>query len=250
MENRGDLLMIHPFDSTKEIAIVDDPVAFALDYFLKVGQQSILKRGQFSVALSGGSTPKALYNKLKQCKDALDWNKVFVFFSDERSVPQTDSESNYKSAMDAGFSSLPIPPSHIFRMKAEEHIEENALIYAQLIKKYVPDQSFDLILLGMGDDGHTASLFPNTLALKEEIHLVVHNFVPQKNTMRMTFTFPLLRKGKHILFLATGLDKSHMVKEVFSDKKTKYPAASVTSDHNKVLWVLDKNAAKDLFIPS
>lgn len=238
--------MINPFDNTREIAIVDDPVSFATQYFLKLAKDAIVKRGLFTVALSGGSTPKALYNQLKNYKDAIDWSKVYIFFSDERSVLPTDSESNFFMAMENGFSEIPVPTTQIFRMKAETNIREHAIEYESLIQKYVPNESFDLILLGMGDDGHTASLFPETSALKEKTRKVVENSVPQKSTVRMTFTFPLIENAQHVLFLATGEGKSEMVKKVLTDRKEKYPAGLVTSSHNKVLWILDKNSGKSL----
>ena len=141
--------MIHSFDDTRDIDILEDPIAFAKEYFLTIAKEAIIKRGLFTVALSGGSTPKALYNQLKHCKDAIDWSKVYIFFSDERSVAPTDSESNYLMAMENGFSELPVPKTQIFRMKAENNIKENAIAYEALIKQYVPNESFDLILLGM-----------------------------------------------------------------------------------------------------
>ena len=242
--------MIQSYDDKKDIAIVDDPVSFSLDYFLNVAKKAIADRGKFTVALSGGSTPKNLYNRLKEHKNDLQWDKVFVFFSDERSVNPDSDESNYHMAMTNGFSHLPIPKSHIFRMKAEKSIKEHASAYEELINKHVIEQSFDLILLGMGDDGHTASLFPGTKALKETTSLVVENSVPQKNTTRMTFTYPLIRKARHVVFLAYGKGKSTMVKDVLTDKTNTYPSSRVLCDHHKVLWILDKESAKELIPPT
>ncbi len=238
--------MIQSFDQTRDIAIVEDPVTFATDYFLKIAQEAILTRGYFTVALSGGSTPKALYNRLKQHKNAIDWSKVYVFFSDERSVSPTSCESNYFMAMENGFADLPVPTTQIFRMKAESNIKNGAIEYETLIKQYVPDESFDLILLGMGDDGHTASLFPETSALNETFRMVIENNVPQKNTVRMTFTYSLIKKAQHVLFLVVGDGKSEMVKTVLTDKGGKYPAGLVTSSYRKVLWILDLKSGEKL----
>jgi len=238
--------MIHSFDRTRDIAIVEDPVTFATEVFLKIAQEAILTSGFFTVALSGGSTPKALYNRLKEHKDAIDWSKVYVFFSDERSVYPTSCESNYFMAMENGFADLSIPSKQIFRMKAESNIPDGAIEYEGLIKQYVRDESFDLILLGMGDDGHTASLFPETSALKERFRMVIENSVPQKNTVRMTFTYPLISKAKHVLFLVMGDGKSEMVKNVLTDREGKYPAGLVTSSHRKVLWILDVKSGQQL----
>ncbi len=238
--------MIQSYDKKREIAVVDDPVSFSCSYFLNIAKNAIADRGKFTVALSGGSTPKSLYNRLKEHENDLQWDKVFVFFSDERSVEPDSEESNYHMAMTNGFSDLPIPKSHIFRMKAEKSIKEHAEDYQALINKHVIDQSFDLILLGMGDDGHTASLFPGTKALVETTSLVVENLVPQKNTTRMTFTYPLIRKARHVVFLAYGKGKSTMVKQVLTDKTSSYPSSRVLCDHHKVLWILDQESAKEL----
>jgi len=238
--------MIHSYDETKDLAIVEDPVQFSCDYFLKVAKEAIEKRGQFSVALSGGSTPKALYNKLTQYKDAIDWTKVLIFFSDERSVGPNDPDSNYHMAMTNGIGSLGIPTSQIFRMKAENDAKAGAEEYAGIIKNQIKDQAFDLILLGMGDDGHTASLFPGTKALDEISKLVVENEVPQKSTLRMTFTYPLISKARHIVFLVTGSAKAQMAQNVLSDKEKKYPSARIFSEKHKVLWVLDETASTKL----
>jgi 6-phosphogluconolactonase len=238
--------MIQSYDEKRDIAIVDDPISFSCGLFLTIAKKAIAERGKFTVALSGGSTPKNLYMRLKEHKKDLEWNKVFVFFSDERSVEPDSEESNYHMAMTHGFFDLPIPKHHIFRMKAEKSIEKHAKAYEELICKHVIDQSFDLILLGMGDDGHTASLFPGTKALKERAALVVENLVPQKNTSRMTFTYPLIRKARHVVFLANGKGKSTMVKQVLTDTNNIYPSSRVVCDHHKVLWILDQESAKEL----
>ncbi|MCH9811198.1 6-phosphogluconolactonase [bacterium] len=235
------------FESAMRAIIVpEDPVEFAKSFFLEAAKKAIEEHGSFSVALSGGSTPKALYGKLKECKDSLDWSKVKLFFSDERTVPPTDQDSNYHMAITSGFEALPIPKNQIFRMKGESDPAKGAKEYEELIKKEIPEERFDLILLGMGDDGHTASLFPGTKALDETSRLVVENEVPQKNTVRITFTFPLLKKAKNIMFLATGEGKREMISKVFKDINDTYPSGRVRCDHSKVLWVLDKASAADL----
>lgn len=235
--------MIQPFNDDIDIIIPKDPVDFACTYFIKLAKEAIDERGVFTVALSGGSTPKALYNKLKAHAKDLDWGNVLLFFSDERATPPTDPDSNYHMAMTNGFNDLPVAKHHIFRMKAETDIEKGALAYEKNIKEHVPEESFDLVLLGMGDDGHTASLFPGTKALNELKRYVVENEVPQKNTWRMTFTYPLIRKARNIMFLATGAGKAEMIKKVLTDDKGTYPAAQVRSDLCKVLWVLDKDSS-------
>ncbi len=230
----------------RAVIVPEDPVEFAKNFFLEAAKKASEKNGIFTVALSGGSTPKALYAELKECKDLLDWSKVLLFFSDERTVPPTDPESNYHMAIAAGFDSLPIPKANIFRMEGEKDPKKGAKKYEKAIKKYVVNESFDLVLLGMGDDGHTASLFPGTKALNETSKIVMENEVPQKNTARITFTYPLLRKAQNILFLATGEAKAEMVEKVLHDEKDTFPSGRVVSDHSKVLWILDKGSAKNL----
>lgn len=230
----------------KAIIVPEDPVDFSRKLFLEIARTAIDEKGSFTVALSGGSTPKALYNQLKNDSATIDWTRVFVFFSDERTVPPTSPDSNYHMALTNGFGELPIPKNQIFRMKGEVDAKKGALEYESKIREHVRNESFDLILLGMGDDGHTASLFPNTKALTEIKQLVVENAVPQKNTTRITFTYPLLKKAKNILFLAIGDSKADMVYKVLHDKNHQYPAGEVTSDHSKVLWILDKGSSKNL----
>ncbi|MCH9616882.1 MAG: 6-phosphogluconolactonase [Chlamydiia bacterium] len=238
--------MINPEIKGKAIIVPEDPVEFARKFFLEVARTAIDETGMFTVALSGGSTPKALYKALKECKDVIDWSKVLIFFSDERTVGPEDADSNYHMAMTSGFKALAVPQNQIFRMKGEVDAKKGALEYESKVKEHVRNESFDLILLGMGDDGHTASLFPGTKALTEIKRLVVENAVPQKETTRITFTYPLLRKAKNIMFLAVGEAKAEMVKKVLNDKKHQYPAGEVTSDHSKVLWILDKGSSKNL----
>lgn len=129
--------MIKSFDKDRNIAICDDIVEFSCDYFLDIAKESIEKNGAFFVALSGGSTPKKLYNKLKEHKNSIDWTKVYLFFSDERSVSSTNIDSNYFMAMESGFKDLPIPQKQIFRMHAEDNIEENAKAYQASISKFI-----------------------------------------------------------------------------------------------------------------
>lgn len=235
--------MIENFDAHKQFTIEKDVADFAAKFIIDLASSAIAKKGIFSIALSGGSTPKILYGKLKEYKDAIDWSKVLVFFSDERSVALTNEDSNYHMAMTNGIESLGIPKDHIFAMKASESISENADLYEEQIKQHLADASFDLILLGMGDDGHAASLFPATEALDEKEKLVIANDVPQKKTKRMTFTYPLLKKSKQILFLTTGANKAEMVKTVLTTPSIEHPASLVTNHCNKVLWALDEASA-------
>ncbi|MBS0585867.1 MAG: 6-phosphogluconolactonase [Verrucomicrobia bacterium] len=239
--------MIKTFDARRGIALFnseEEAIVFSVEHWIKLAKKAIDTKGAFFVALSGGSTPKQIFSKFTP--DMLDWSRVFLFWSDERNAPPTDKESNYKMALDAGFGKLPIPKEQIFRMHAEDHIEENAKAYEKTISKILQGRPFDLIMLGMGDDGHTASLFPDTEALLIEDRLVVANYVPSKETTRMTFTFPLINKALHTVFYVLGKSKAEAVLEVFSDKRGKYPASHVGTPSHPSLWILDKEASSML----
>lgn len=242
-------MMFRPFDARRNLAIGKDEeetIRFAVDHLIKTGQEAIANHNAFFLALSGGTTPKKIFHLLAspQYRQSLDWSKVHLFWSDERSVPPSNPDSNYRMAMDAGFSFLPIPKHQIYRMHAEEAIEQNALAYEKTIKTLLHGRPFDLIMLGMGDDGHTASLFPQTEALKVRDRLVVANHVPQKNTDRMTFTFPLINQAKTIVFYVLGPSKADRVARVLLDETSEAPSALIGTPASPALWVLDEAAAE------
>ncbi len=224
-------------------------ITFMADHFIALAKDALFQRGHFYVALSGGSTPQAVYQKLaSQHRNSLDWSRISFFFSDERAVSPNDPNSNYFSAMHSGLQLLPIKKEHVYRMEAEKDLTEASLEYEHLILKRVPNREFDLILLGMGEDGHTASLFPHTQALKIENRDVVGNRVEQKNTNRMTFTFNLINRAKTICFYVIGKDKKAMVKTVLTPNFSHFdfPATLVGSQAHPALWILDQEAAQNL----
>lgn len=228
----------------------EETLTFATEHFINCGKEAIKNHGRFIVALSGGSTPKAIFEKLSQTSyaDELEWSKVLLFWGDERAVPPTDPESNFRMAMDAGLKTLSIPKEHVFRMKGEDNIQENARAYEAKIKEVLGNHPFDLIMLGMGPDGHTASLFPGTKALDEKTALAVANEVPQKKSWRMTLTYPCINRAKNIAIYVLGKEKAIMIKEVFLEKRTPpYPISLIGSANNKALWILDSEAASPLF---
>lgn len=242
------------WDERRQIAIGGNyahTVALAVKHFIDVAKDSISSHGSFFVALSGGSTPKAMFEKLSQepYKSQIDWSKVYLFWSDERSVSPDDPESNYKMAMDAGFSSIGIPSENIHRMVAEKEIEKNAALYESTIKQVLKDRPFDLIMLGMGDDGHTASLFPHTNALHITDKLIAANHVPQKNTWRMTMTFELINSARNTVIYVLGASKKQMVHRIFFEKEQfdELPIQKVGTKQHPALWIIDE-AAADLFI--
>ncbi|MBS0625357.1 MAG: 6-phosphogluconolactonase [Verrucomicrobia bacterium] len=240
-------MLIH-WDAKRDLAVPGDAaetIAFAVDHWLKSARAAIEKKGRFAVALSGGSTPKAIFEKLAEKPTALDWSRVLLFWSDERAVPPDHPDSNYKMALDAGFSKLPIPSNHIFRMKAETHIEQHALEYEKTIRRELGPSLFDLVMLGVGEDGHTASLFPGTTALDIQDRLVVANHIPQKNTWRMTFTFPCINQSALAVIYALGASKQEIVPQAL---KGHFPSSHVGTQERKALWILDKAASKEIIV--
>lgn len=239
---------VNPFDNRRNLFIGQDTkeaIGFATSHWIHSAQQAIQQRGKFAVALSGGSTPKAIYQELSHVKD-LDWSKVYLFWSDERSTPPTHPDSNYKMAMES-FGKLPIPPNQIFRMQAEDHIEQNAKDYEAKIRRYLGNHLFDLVMLGVGEDGHTASLFPNTEALKVEDRLVVPNYVEAHKTWRMTFTFSCINQSAKTAFYALGASKQTIVPQVLSAPiQSPYPASRIGTAEHPALWILDQAAASKI----
>lgn len=240
---------IQSFDHRRDIVVpgaADETVLFSVCQFLQIAQEAIKERGVFNVALSGGQTPHAMFKALSEPehRDSLDWSAVNCFWSDERSVPPNDPESNYFTAMQAGLGKLPLKPENIFRMAAEDHIEENALAYEKLIREKIPALQFDLIMLGMGEDGHTASLFPYTHGLHAKDRLVIANHIPQKKTWRMTLTFECINNAKAICIYVMGSKKAEMVARVLDDPydPDQFPVQRVGTPTHKALWILDQAA--------
>lgn len=241
---------IQSFDERRDVMIGKDSLAavtFAVAQFIQIAQDAIQQRGAFFVALSGGSTPKVIYEQLalSENNSKVDWKRVFLFWSDERAVPKDNPESNYKMAMESGFGSLPIPPEHIFRMQGEGDIEENARVYDKLIAAKVPNGVFDLVMLGMGDDGHTASLFPKTHGLHPNERLAIANYIPQKHCWRMTLTFECINKARHSVAYVLGKGKAAMLKTVLSGHydPDNFPMQKIGTPPRKALFVLDTDSA-------
>lgn len=225
----------------------------AAEEFVAIGRNTIGAQGRFTVALSGGSTPKSLYSLLAQQHANFTWNRTFLFFGDERHVPPDDPESNYRMVNESLLSKIQMPPENVFRVKAENpDAAAAALDYEKQMRQFfaVPSGEFprfDLILLGMGPDGHTASLFPGSEALKEQSRWVIANWVEKFKTQRITFSFPVLNAASEVMFMASGPDKADMVKQVLEDKNTPpYPSQQVLPKDGKLVWKLDEGAASKL----
>lgn len=220
----------------------DETIRLCIQYFIESANSSITKNGSFHVALSGGSTPKVVFKGLKI--DSVDWSKVYLYWSDERSVDASHPDSNYRMAMEAGFNDLPIPQTQIFRMKGEGDTEAHALDY----EKTLPENGFDLIMLGMGDDGHTASLFPKTHALHSDARLVVANFIPKLNTWRLTLTYRCIHQAKEIVVYVLGGSKAAMLKRILEQPyiPNELPLQRIGTALNKALIITDSDAASQL----
>ncbi|MGA2264911.1 MAG: 6-phosphogluconolactonase [Phycisphaerae bacterium] len=234
---------------------VEQATATAAELFKTIICEAVGHRGVAHVALAGGTTPHALYQILAAgaTSGQIPWRKVEIFFGDERDVPQDHVESNYGMAQRNLLDHVPIDLARVHPMPADaDDIQAAARQYEQDIRRIVPADGgdvprFDLILLGMGGDGHTASLFPNTDALKEHKHLVYAGFVPVLGRKRMTFTYPLINAARHVVFLVTGSDKAEAVLGVLGeseDIRKQLPAAAVHPAHGALTMILDAAAAR------
>ena len=227
----------------------------AAEEVLRAATHAVAERGRFTIALSGGSTPRNMYTLIAaNAATTLPWDRMFFFFGDERHVPPDDPESNYRMANEALLSKVPVPPANVFRIPAENpDADAAAEMYEQTLRKFfalAPGEfpRFDLILLGIGPDGHTASLFPETAALQEKTRLVVANWVEKLNTSRITLTLPVLNHARCVAFLVSGIDKAAALHEVLEGKAPaeKYPSKLVQPSEGKLIWFVDRAAASEL----
>jgi 6-phosphogluconolactonase len=229
--------------------------AAAAEEVMRTANEAVVARGRFTIALSGGSTPKSLFNLLAtNARTTLPWDRMFFFWGDERHVPPTDPESNYRMADEAMLSKIPVAAGNVFRMPAENpDAAAAAEAYEKTLRKFfqtAPDgvPQFDLILLGMGPDGHTASLFPGTAALQEKSRLVVANWVEKLKTHRLSLTLPVLNAARCVAFLVSGTDKADVLKIVLEEDVPgeQYPAKLVKPSDGKLIWFVDRAAASAL----
>jgi 6-phosphogluconolactonase len=219
------------------------------NYFVDTAAASISNHGQFSVALSGGNSPKKLYELLASTKfkDRVEWGKVHFFFGDERYVPHTDPQSNYLMAKKAILEPLGLSYRQIFPVNTSVSPEEAAARYTNDINLYFAgfDARFDLVLLGLGDNSHTASLFPHTPVLHEKTASVKEVFLKDQQVFRITMTAPLINLAHHIAYLVYGEGKAEAVHHVIEDKKDieNYPAQLIKPTDGDLQWFLDTGAA-------
>lgn len=227
----------------------------AADYWLKYYRESRSRGMSFTVALSGGSTPKQLYALLASPKysEQIDWNTVQLFFGDERCVPHDHSDSNYLMVQSALIEHIDIPSENVHAVPYEQgKPARSAESYQHTLQEILPNgpnqtPRFDLVLLGMGDDGHTASLFPGTSILNETARLVSEVHVPQLDTWRISLTYPIINNASNIIILVSGTSKAEKIAEIFKSGKqqTDYPIQAVDPVSDKI-WLLDNDAASGL----
>lgn len=245
--------------SQPEIQILPDNAELtrtAAGYFLHHAAQAIETRGKTTIALAGGSTPKGLYALLSTSPycEKLDWSRVHVFWGDERQVPPDHPDSNYRMAQQTMLSKLPIPAAQIHRMEGERSdAQEAADAYESLLQAHFKMQPphiprFDLVLLGLGPDGHTASLFPGTSAVHEHARWIAAPWVEKFHTHRITMTPVLLNHASHIGFLVSGQDKAAALRAVLEGpfRPDEFPAQVIQPVHGTLTWFLDHAAARDL----
>ena len=239
------------------LIVLPDAAAVARAAAEQIAQRSaraVAEAGRFTIALSGGSTPKRLYALLADpaapYRDRIPWDRVHVFFGDERHVPPDDPQSNFRMAREALLDRAPIPAANVHRVLAERPADEAASLYDEELRRAFSLAAgaaprFDLVLLGMGNDGHTASLFPGTAALSERRRLVVANWVPKFSSWRITMTLPVFEAAAAVVFLVAGPDKAVPLAAVFdpSSPADAYPCQLIRPVSGELLWLADAAAA-------
>jgi len=214
----------------------------AAGFLLQQAHTALAAGGQFRIALSGGNTPRPVYAEFARIGHDLPWDRVHFTFSDERCVPPDDEQSNFRMASEALFQLAAVPDNSVTRMQGEIEPKLAAQEYQDqldLLATQRGEQIYrhDLILLGLGEDGHTASLFPGTKALDETTQRVVANFVPKLSVWRLTFTFPFINQARHVCFLVNANKQPDLIKSVLAGD-TRYPAARVDAPDGQITWII------------
>jgi 6-phosphogluconolactonase len=234
-----------------DILLFADPGALgrkAASMFADRSKISIAARGKFGVAISGGTTPLIFFELLAaEYGKAVRWDLTHIFWVDERCVPPEHKDSNYKGAHDALLSKVPVPPSNVHRMIGEMPPEEGAREYEKELRSFFGEKDFpvfDLVVLGVGEDGHTASLFPDAPSLAETKRLAIPVYVEELKSWRITLSLPVLNNASDILFLAAGSKKSHILEKLLGGggDRNRYPAGLIRPVHGNVSWLVDEEA--------
>jgi len=229
------------------------------DFITELATTAIAERGRFTFAFSGGNTPRPVYERLASAGyiDRIDWSKVQIFFGDERCVPPDDPRSNYHMARTTLCDHVPIPPANVHRIHGEDPPEQAAEEYAEELGRTFSDNArkggspasgFDLVLLGMGDNGHTASIFPGLAAVTESVHWVMAQYVEVVGMWRVTLTPVILNAAQHVAFLVAGADKAEMLSKVLEGpyQPVVLPAQIIKPTHGELHWLVDAAAAAQL----
>jgi len=253
--------ILSKFGSSARLEVFSDLDELSLQAamgFVREARRTVETEGRFTVCLSGGSTPRATYSLLAKepLRTEVPWNAVHIFWGDERCIPLDQRDNHYTMTYDLMLSKVPIPAQNIHRMRGEaKDPEEAAKDYEAMLGSFFrlrPNEfpNFDLILLGMGEDGHTASLYPGTPGLKETRRLVISHYVPQRRQRRLTLTIPTINHARQVMFLVAGAAKAHALREVWADEAPglNLPSAYVKPDRGRVVWLVDQDAARWLIL--
>jgi len=240
----------------RKIEVLSDLEALSLraaSIFVSASKNSIAAKKRFAVAISGGSTPRRLYTLLgsEVYRDQVDWQHVHFFWADERCVPKDDEASNFRTAFETLLSKIALSQKNIHRIKGEEAPDKAARDYEEEIRGFFGRSErpgFDLIILGMGEDGHTASLFPGSKSLEERVGLAVPVYFEKPGKNRITLTLAVLNNADQILFLVAGSSKAAVLSEILGEgeKKKRFPAGLVRPAHGNMTWLIDQEAAGKL----
>ena len=235
------------------MTVVSDTEALnhaAATEFVNCATRAVRERRRFTVALSGGNTPRSIYSLLaEKYAHALFWDEIFIFFGDERHVPPNDPDSNFRMASESLLSRVPIPAKNVHRIQAEVDARMAADQYQATLREFFSLQNgalprFDLVMLGMGEDGHTASLFPGTAALEETSRTVVANHVEKLQTDRITLTFPVLNAAAEVMVVIAGKNKARVIQDIVnSPQESLYPIQRVHPKEGRLLWLVEQEAA-------
>jgi 6-phosphogluconolactonase len=237
---------------------VDELNRKAAAQFISLAKDAIARSGRFAVALSGGSTPKALYSLLAspEYRNLIDWSRLHLFWGDERCVPPDHPESNFRMVRESLLSQIRLPTENIHRMAGEKDPAAAAVDYERELRVFFqPAENavprFDLILLGLGEDGHTASLFPGSAAVNERQRWVATVFVERLKAHRLTLTLPLINSAAKVSFLIAGENKSAVVKDLLGTDSDlfDYPAGQVKLLHGQLTWFITRDAARGIPVP-
>ncbi len=230
-----------------------DSKSLVAQHFSNYVEEFIADKEEVHIALSGGSTPQIVFEELaSNKKDAIDWTKVHFYWGDERCVPPTDAQSNYKMTQTYLLSQIAIPAGNVHRIKGEDIPQVEADRYADLLREKLPNSagvpSFDLVILGMGEDGHTASIFPHEIGLWKSDKLCEVATHPESGQKRITISGKVINHSKEVAFLVTGAGKKEKVAEIMNQRGgfKGYPATLVAPESGNLVWFLDKEAASGL----